>query len=529
MKRLIITTILLTIAAIAMTLVYFKNLKTTGEHTSLVMQTIPDDASLIFQFNNDKGFYDIFTGSKLMAAVAGEDKIAGFNALHHLVLQDPLFREYFDGENIYLSLHPQKGNDADLLITTSFKKGFDPDVFEQLAKHPQKGMVVNTIKLGGKPGYTIYLNDLKKRFYLIVKDDNTISGSFSKDLADECAQYKGKKDEKAFVQLSDQQNSNSLANLYINYKKLSPLFEQVFLNKNPDIFKSFRQLPALAALTINYKSDAFMFTGYTYLQDDSLNAYLSLFIGQQPVINHLKDIFPSTTAYCMNLAVSDPQKFEKALAVLETRNDHKNEKKALLDKVKAETGVNILPEFNRALGNEFAVVTTRYQEKIAIIQLKDGSNLLPVMLNISSKISDDSGQLNYEKLPSILLGDAFNIFKRPYFRIIDNYLILTNSESEMASYRDSYLNHKFLSKMEEYNQFDGLLSERSNVAFLVQFKNARQTFKQDMKPGFYDDMENRDPGWKDFYAASYQFTASDKNYYTNFCMRLQNDTLQTKR
>ena len=529
MKRLIITTIVLFIATVLVTVVYFKNLNPSGQRTTQVLQNIPNNAALIFEFNNDKGFYDIFTGSKLLNAFVGEQKITAFRALRQLLLQNPMLQPYFDGENIYMSVHPQQGDDIDLLLTTSFKKGFNPDVFEQLVKQPQKGMVVNTINLNGKPGYTIYFNDLKKKFYLIVKDDLTISGSFSKDLVDVCARYKEKKGEKNFVLLPDQQNSNSLANLYINYQALAPLFEQFFLSKNPDIFKGFRQLPALAALSMNYKTDALMFSGYTYFQKSPLNTYLNLFTDQQPVANHLKDIFPSTTAYCTNFAVSDPVKFETELAALQLKNNLGDEKKTVLSKVHTETGINISTEFSRLLSNEFAVITTRYQEKIAIIQIKDGSKLLPVLLNISSKTNDNGGQFNYEKLPGFLLGDAFDAFKKPYFRIIDNYLILTNSEPEMVSYADSYLNHKFLSKMQEYTEFDNLLSERSNVAFLVQFKNARQLFKQEMKSGFYDGFENTAPGWKNFYAAAYQFTSSDKNYYTNFCMRLESDSLIYKK
>jgi hypothetical protein len=49
-------------------------------------------------------------------------------------------------------------------------------------------------------------------------------------------------------------------------------------------------------------------------------------------------------------------------------------------------------------------------------------------------------------------------------------------------------------------------------------------FKQDMKPAFYDAFDSMVPGWKNFYAAAWQFTSSDKNYYTNFCMRLNSDT-----
>jgi len=50
-----------------------------------------------------------------------------------------------------------------------------------------------------------------------------------------------------------------------------------------------------------------------------------------------------------------------------------------------------------------------------------------------------------------------------------------------------------------------------------------------MKADVYDAYQINTLSWKKFYGASYQFTASDKNFYTNFCM-LQNqpDTTANK-
>ncbi|NNU33048.1 hypothetical protein HK413_00480 [Mucilaginibacter sp. S1162] len=93
-------------------------------------------------------------------------------------------------------------------------------------------------------------------------------------------------------------------------------------------------------------------------------------------------------------------------------------------------------------------------EKYAIIALTDGQAFKPVMKNVSRMTTDEIGQLNYSKLPFFLLGDAFSMFNRPWFMIVDNYLILANSESELKSYSDTYINHKYQSKIQQYNQFN---------------------------------------------------------------------------
>lgn len=104
--------------------------------------------------------------------------------------------------------------------------------------------------------------------------------------------------------------------------------------------------------------------------------------------------------------------------------------------------------------------------------------------------------------------------------IVDNYLVLANSESELKSYYDSYFNRKFQSKLQQYNQFNDLVAEKSNVAWFINFKNADPVLKQDLNDQFYDNFDKSETGWKNFYAASYQLIASDKNFYTSFCMNL---------
>ncbi|HEY2581144.1 MAG TPA: hypothetical protein VGI43_05040 [Mucilaginibacter sp.] len=528
MKRQIIITLILLLATAFITVSYFKNISTPGMRTSQVMEAIPDNAALIFEFNNDKGFYDIFNENTLLAAIAGKDKIDEFDILRKQLLLNPLFEKYFTNQNIFISVHPSKTTNVDLLLTISSTNGFEPSLISELNKKPNSGFLATPIPKVGKQAYSIYINALKKTFYITVKSDNVISGSFSEEQILQSSSY-DKSDEKPFILLSEQQNASSLANLYINYNQLSPLFDQLFENKSNDVFKSFRLLHALAALNLNYRSDALMFHGETNVEPHQPVTYLNLFSYQQPVVNHLKDIFPISTAYCINFSVSDPRKFEADLTQWYTKAGLKNQKDQLFKTIKYDTKVSLQKQFSELLDHEFALVTTRYFERFAIIAVNDGSKLKSLMTSISTMTNEDTGHLKYEKLPFFLLGDAFGGFRRPYFMILDNYLILANSTGELASYYDTYIKRKFLSKNHQYNQFDNLVADRSNVSFFFQFKNAQQILKRDMYPNIYDIISLDEPGWKNFYAVSFQFSAADKNFYTNFCIKLNNDTSVVKK
>jgi hypothetical protein len=520
MRRPIIITIVLLIATALITVLYFKNLNPPGMRNAEVMRTIPDNAALIFEFNNEKGFYDIFNGNQLFANVIGQEQLTDLDTLRTQILNNALLEPFFTGQNIFISFHPSKNNTIETLLTIAATNKFNPETIDELVKKPNSGLLITPIEIGGQKGYNIYSHILKKRFFLLAKAKGIYSGSFSKELIEQSARYVPQINKQTFVLLPDQQSSNSLANLYVNYGQLNPLFEQLFKNKNTDIFKSFRPLPALGVLDLNFKSDALMFNGFTEILPNQPLSYLNLFRSQHPVINQLKDIFPATTAYSISFAVSDPKKFKADLSEWQTKAGLQHEKDSLFNKVKTETGINLVAQFNQVLSNEFAVVTTRYMEKFAIVSLTDGSKLKSVLYNISTMANDDMGQLNYNKLPYFLLGDAFSVFNHPWFMIIDNYLILASSQTELKSYYDSYINRKFQSKLAQFNHFDNLVTERSNVAWYINFKNSETIFKRDLNNEFLKLYENKKIGWKNFYSASYQLLAADKNFNTSFCMGL---------
>lgn len=528
MKKHIVITLILLFATAYVTVVYFKNLNPPGSNTSRVMRTIPGNASLIFEFNNDSSFYDIFKGNQLFAAVTGRQLLGQLDTVRQQLLQNQILSKYFTGQNIFISVHPTQTQNIGLLITLSASEGFGPAVIDQLAKQPGNGLLVTPLKTGTKQGYTFYINALKKRFYLVSNDYNIYSGSFSKDLINEVSADKKNDAAPPFELLSEQQSTNSLANIYVNYSQFDHLFDCLFNNKNTDIFKSFRLFAGHSALSLNYKKDALMFNGETKIQKNETISYLNLFANQQPVNNQLKDIFPSTTAYSISLAVSDPLAFSKDLSGWYAKAGLKKEEGQLFNKIQAETGTDLNKRFYKLLGNEFAIVTTRYFEKLAIISLKDGSKMNTLLMNVSKMTDENSGQLSYDKLPLFLLGDVFSVFRHPYYLIIDNYLILANSANELKSYNDSYLNRKFLSKNPQYEQFDNLLSAQSNVTYMLIFKNTEQILKRDMIPAIFNSYQKQEPGWTNFYGISWQLSAAKKDYYTNFCLKLNTDTVLVK-
>lgn len=272
-----------------------------------------------------------------------------------------------------------------------------------------------------------------------------------------------------------------------------------------------------------------MFNGFTNISRGKAASYLNLFTNMKPVTMSLQNLFPITTAYSNSYGLDDVKHFLQLLASWQQKAGFDKEKIGLFSKIKAETGVQLDKEFKSLVDNEFAVVTTRFQEKLAIIKVKNGALLRPFFSNVSNMVTEEMGQLNYNQIPLFLLGDALSPFRRPYFIILDNYLVLANTERELSNYKENYLNNAFISKENEFIEFNNLTAQRCNVNFFIHFKNAGNVFKRSLKKPYA--MAYQQPhSFKNYYASSFQLSASDHQFYTNLCIQLVSpDTARTSK
>ena len=133
-------------------------------HAGNIMRTIPDGAALVFEFTNEKSFYDIYNGNTLLHNLMGEDKMNELDTVRNVLFNNAALSSFFTGRNVFVSVHPSQSTQVDLLLTASTAKDIDLNEFDKLAKQQKTGMLITPLKIGEKRGYNIYFNSLKKRF-----------------------------------------------------------------------------------------------------------------------------------------------------------------------------------------------------------------------------------------------------------------------------------------------------------------------------------------------------------------------------
>ncbi len=520
MRRIILISVFLFIAAVTVTAFYFSKIKLPGQNTTNVINQIPEDAALVFEFKNDPEFYSLFKENSLLTSFIGPKKANELQYLHENLFKKSTLKASFNNQSIFISLHPAiNSGSIDMLITTYADKITDQQKsFEVIAS--QTDGAIEPEKIGDKTIQIITFPALKEAFY-ISYNAGVLAGSFSKVLLLNFLDERLENKVSNLTQLSDQQNKNSIANLYVNYKQFPILFKQLFHNQDDDFFNFLTDFPASAALSLNYKSDALLFNGFTQ-NDTSAANYLHLFLKQQPVKSTIKNIYPVNTASAVSFAYENPANFLKELDNLQTKLHQALKAKVLFNQIRQETGIFIKTAFWKQLDKEFAVVTTSEKEKLAIIKVKNGSELQPFLQNISINPDSSQNQFKYQNLFYYLLGEPFIHFKQPYFVLIDNYLLLSNSKNGIKHYLENYHQQHFLSEDQQYYEFDGLLAEQSNVSFFVHLPNSFLILENNLQPGFRKIFSQENSDWKDYYAAALQFTASQNSFYTNFYLEKKN-------
>jgi hypothetical protein len=517
MRKIILITVFVFITAVTVTAFYFAKLKLPGQNTTNLINQIPEDAALVFEFKNDPEFYDLFRESTLLTSFIGQKKVNELQYLHQQLTKQTALKTAFNNRSIFISFHPEieSGNlDMLMLINADGVKDLQ-QTLNALTTHSDAALEPE--KIGNKTVQHLTFPALKEVFYLTYNAE-VVAGSFNKSLLLHFLDERADKKVSNLTQLSDQQNKNSIANLYVNYHRFPVLFQQLFRNQNDDFFRFLNGFPASAALSLNYKTDALLFNGFTQT-DTAAAAYVNLFLSQQPEKNTLKNIYPANTASAVGFAYAKPASFFSALDLWQHKSKQEGKAKALFNQIKRETGVSIKTAFRKQLDKEFAVLTTAESEKIAIIKVKNGSELEPFLRNISQNPDSEKTRLKYDNLPYYLLGEPFAHFKQPYFVLIDNYLFLSNSENGLNHYLANYHQQQFLTGEKAYYEFDQLLAEQSNVSFFVHFKNAFQIFQTNLQPGFRAAFSKKQSGWTNYFAGALQFTASQNNFYTNFCLK----------
>ncbi len=300
----------------------------------------------------------------------------------------------------------------------------------------------------------------------------------------------------------------SKASVYINHKHFPPLIQDWF---NPgarvvtDEFgkktktsytaevKKFSNYAAWSELDLTVHDNDLKLNGIT-TANDSMNHYLSVFAGQQPVRYQIDKVLPKKTAMFLNFAISDKGKFFKNLDDFYTHSESFYSREVILKKINARSRTDVKQLFQDILEDEVAmafvnipsdpskkntifVVATKGQrqakeEVTKLLKKYSAKNNLPFKNLVSNyEVDKETNYTIYKfpfpSFPGVWLSGPFKAVSANYFAFWDNYIIFSSSKARLEEQLHGLVLEATLAKDIDYLRYKQNLDSKVNINFYL--------------------------------------------------------------
>lgn len=521
MKKIIGITIILVLSVISLAYLYFSNLTVKSRNNDRVLSEIPADATVIFQYINEKSLYEIFTDYTVFDTIIGTQNKQELAWIRKMLFSNNSLIENTSGQRVFLSFHPSQTDSIHFLWSIQLKQNLSSIELQNIFSESADKRI--TIRQKSSDGILeLNFSELTRPFYLCI-DKGILRGSFSIELLNQSIDGKSTKINQAFIREVNSglgKDANALAHLFINYNKNGPL-KPFFRRKLSDNFELFESFSGYSNLIMNYKSDVMMFNGISKLSSQK-DAFIPIFLNQKPVQNTIKLVMPYNTASSIFYGISNYTKFKQDLDLMfEARSELDTLNKQIMT-IASETGINPNRDMVKLWAKEMINLHLSTSESLAIIKVSDGSKLQFLLEPMSSFYSPEVRKMDYSSLFYFYFGDPMKRYAKPFFTVTDNLLILSNSPSSIQRYLKDYNSGRLLYKSKAYTQFDQLVADQSNVSFMLYLNNAAFLLRNNLKSSYGETFKSKKHGFKDLYGISYQLISNNEYFFTNFYTAYKN-------
>lgn len=525
MKRIYIILSVLLLGIIAMVYVYFSNLNTEANANDLSLNAATANSGVIFSFENDKSFYDILSGQDLFGPLLGETKMAALKSLKENLIDLPQINSLFAGQKIYVALVAGANNSIDLTISSQVKSSHKKDL--SLANLGLKNINFK------QKGNIYELNFADSTTCFLAFEGQLVIASNTMEAIQQSLQTKGTASQSFvdYIKANSRFSKNTLASLYLDFNKIPSLLKQVLSNNLTGELNLFNKQNSFAALNYNFSREKLLFNGSTVVNNPS--SYFQLFAKVPEQKISINTIIPEKTAnYCL-YTINDYGNWRKNLNIWLAQQSDKEKTGKMVDNIKQKYGIDLDQIFPKYFKNQLAVFELNTGEKFGAIALSDGEKVDQLLLDLSASYSPDTRIFKEAYIPYNYFGEPFKKFERPFYTIIDNYLVMANNASSIQVFLNNYKNNELLINDEGYKGLSDQLSSSSTISFYVSHKNSNDIFGRNLKAPYFKQYQSKD-GLKVYDSFCYQLAGDNGKFLTNLLLykkpvqtTLKADTLQT--
>jgi hypothetical protein len=509
MKKIVFIIVALFIAIVTMAYLYFSGLSSETKNSQHSLYVATANSPLIFSFEYEKSVVDILQGQDLLKDIIGAEKAGQLSAFSQQILSIPGMTDFIGNQSVYVSLHPGLNKSIDFLYSTQINPDFNG---KQLLETLKAGKLPQSQEAGL---FKVILGD-SSNLYLGIKDNLLLLSTENALVKRGLGVTKNQSQNFAsFIQGNSRISKNSLAELYVNFETLPKLLAVTMPGKLSGELAPLDNQQAFAALVYNFSKEKILFTGTTVPQN--ADNYYSLFATEEPQQINITNILPQNTATYTAYAIKEYRSFQGRLKemFLKKKVDKKMDK--IVTEIKSKYRINLDNTLPGYFKNQFITFQLSTAERLGAVSLTNGDKLSQLLLELSTDYDDDVKQLKVSGILNLFFGQPFSHFDRPYYSILDNYMIVANNPATLNNFLSNYRNNKLLINDKDYSNSIDQLPGSSNVNFYIGLENAANNVQKTIFLPLFKHVYS-DEGLKQYSSIFYQLSGDNKKFLTNLLL-----------
>ncbi len=342
-------------------------------------------------------------------------------------------------------------------------------------------------------------------------------------------------DDQFFSKVNKTVSAQSNISWYINHKTFPDLVAH-WLNNRSSIktnefgekirssfknnFQGFRNFAAWTELDVKFNNNGLVLNGIS-TSTDSLNHFLSVFDGQEPVRFQADRMLPKNTSFFTSYSFSDKSLFFKNLENYFSHTNSFYKRENRIKKMEKGFRIDFKNTFQNFVKNELIVATTSIPTEtekkttLFIIRLDNKSeaenqfikllttwsarkkidfNSLKQHVDIDAKTSVDIYKFPYPSFPGIWLGKPFNTASARFAAFYNNSLVFSNTEKGLRNYLYNMVLGATLDDDSNYSEYKSEMAGKANINSYINvtrvFSLNKDIFNTELAKGFENLKEN---------------------------------------
>ena len=537
MKKIVIAILLLGLATGGY--YSYKAITEDSIHTN-GFNVIPNDAIFILETDQPIKNWKKFSSSPFWKFISNHPSMNELDTdadyLDSLLASNERIASHIGDRLFLLSAHMTHKYDYDFLFTIDLQNSSKLKLTETLLESilDKEYFSIKSIS-GDKLSYfeVIYKPDNEQLF--LAKNHNYLVCSYTKSLLEKSlkmSKHESLQLNEKFWQTYQNTDDNGFARLFVQYSFLDE-YLRVYTQNNKSSLEALSTSFTFSAFDIQLSNEQASLSGFTTLPDSNERIPSLL---QKYGNNKLtfQSIFSSRTAYAQALALKKFDQFYEDVLTLKQRDKNSiHDYISVKNKVEKVLGLNLQEDIISWIGDEIVFSRNRisssnpYQEDyIAAIKATDiefaNEKLTKIQKRTRKRTPAKFKKMEYKNYDIFYLdikgffglfwGEAFKKITKPYYTIIDDFVVFSNNPISLVSMIEDYENGAVLSQLPSFENLYNQLPKEVTLFTYINGELAYDAISKNIQSSSKNEFKKNKKYFNYFKSIGLTFTATNGGF-----------------